>query len=38
MMCRLRDNQVVVIDHARVRNWISNGALTVYLTADEVSS
>ena len=38
MMCRLRDNQTLVIDHARVRNWISNGALTVYLTADEVSS
>ena len=38
MLCRLRDNKTIVVEHHTVHNWISNGALTVYLTSEEIAS
>jgi hypothetical protein len=33
---RLRDNVAQTLDVSMVRSWISNGALTIYLSADEI--
>lgn len=35
---RLRDDVTQTLCISTVKNWISNKALTVYLTAEEVSS
>ena len=38
MLCRLRDNTIFEVEHHTIYNWISNGALTVYLTSDQLSA
>lgn len=35
-MCRLRDNNIFEVEPYTINTWISNGALTVYLSADDI--
>ena len=37
-LCRLRDNVTLDVEPYTINTWISNGALTVYLTAEELSA
>lgn len=37
VLCRLRDKRIITISLSKVRFWISNGALTTYLTKEEVA-
>jgi hypothetical protein len=37
-LCRLRDNLHIEVEPYTINTWISNGALTVYLTAEELSA
>jgi hypothetical protein len=36
-ICRLRDKTILTVSLSKVRWWISNRALTTYLTAEEIS-
>lgn len=36
VLCRLRDKRILTISLSKVRFWISNGALTTYLTKEEI--
>ena len=36
VLCRLRDKRILTTSLSKVRFWISNGALTTYLTKDEI--
>lgn len=36
VLCRLRDKRTLTISLSKVRFWISNGALTTYLTKEEI--
>jgi hypothetical protein len=35
-MCRLRDNSIIEVEPYTINTWISNGALTIYLSADDI--
>lgn len=37
VLCRLRDKLILTISLSKVRFWISNGALTTYLTKEEIT-
>lgn len=37
VLCRLRDKRTLTISLSKVRFWISNGALTTYLTKEEIT-
>ena len=37
VLCRLRDKRILTISLSKVRFWISNGALTTYLTKEEIT-
>lgn len=37
-LCRLRDNHIFEVEPYTINTWISNGAMTVYLTAEELSA
>jgi len=37
-LCRLRDNHTFDVEPYTINTWISNGALTVYLTAEQLSA
>ena len=36
-LCRLRDNHVFEVEPYTINTWISNGALTVYLTSEQIA-
>lgn len=36
VLCRLRDKRILTTSLSKVRFWISNGALTTYLTKEEI--
>jgi hypothetical protein len=38
MLCRLKDNKTIIVEHHTIYNWISNGALTVYLTSEQIAT
>jgi len=37
-LCRLRDNHTFEVEPYTINTWISNGAMTVYLTSEQISS
>lgn len=37
-LCRLRDNHMFEVEPYTINTWISNGAMTVYLTSEQLSS
>ena len=37
-LCRLRDNKTVSVEPYTINTWISNGAMTVYLTSEQLSA
>jgi len=37
-LCRLRDNKTISVEPHTISNWIKYGALTVYLTSEQLSA